>query len=134
MKNAFILFVLTASVMAVGLTHSFAFKAPDENKNSGVNQEKTNLSDKNSSMSSATGDTSRPSSTHGLSTIHKRNLNLSVEGDDVEAAIRSVAGLMMAPGMKVVLKKSQSDKLGFRHIRLRQLQVNPCNVGTDAYA
>ena len=40
MKNAFILFVLTASVMAVGLTHSFAFKAPDENKNSGVNQKK----------------------------------------------------------------------------------------------
>ena len=83
-------------------------------------RKKTNLSDKDSSRSSTTGDTSRLSSTHGLSTIHKRNLNLSVEGDDVEAAIRSVAGLMMAPGMKVVLKKSQSDKLGFRHIRLSQ--------------
>ena len=112
MKNAFILFVLTASVMAVGLTHSFAFKAPDENKNSGVNKEKTSLSDKDSSRSSTTGDTSRLSSTHGLSTILKRNLNLSVEGDDVGAAMRSVAGLMMAPGMRVVLKKSQSCKLG----------------------
>ena len=94
--------------LCIGLTQSHAFKAPDENKNSGVNQKKTNLSDKDSSRSSTAGDTSRLSSTHGLSTIHKRNLNLSVEGDDVAAAMRSVAGLMMAPGMKVVLKKSQS--------------------------
>lgn len=100
-------FVVT--LVLSGLTHSFAFRAPDEN-----------LVNNHEKKGTAENDTTTISTLSGLVTPLNRKLNIAVHGDEIQAAIDSVDVVMRSAGTEAVYKKTQKDKLGFRHINLTQ--------------
>ena len=129
MKKATLSIFLIVLVIIIGLTQSYAFKAPDANERtqgitekSGIKREKKGLSDE---------DITRHSYLAGLKTIHKRNLSLTIHGNDVDEAISCVDDLMKAAGTEAVLKRSHSDNLGYRHIRLLQRYKGLPVVGAE---
>jgi len=72
-----------------------------------------------------------------LKTISKQSLNLAVQGDDVEMAICTMDNLTQADGgiqtqgTEFVLRESQSDNLGYKHIRLEQRYKGLPVVGAE---
>lgn len=72
-----------------------------------------------------------------LKTISEQSLNLSVQGDDVKMAIRTMGDLIQADGgtpvqgTEFVLGKSETDNLGFKHIRLEQRYKGLRVVGAE---
>ena len=79
---------------------------------------------------------------NGLRTIFKQNLNLTVEGDDVEMSIDTINNLIQADvgelanripsqDTEFVLKNSESDNIGFKHIRLEQQYKGLRVVGAE---
>lgn len=90
------------------------------------------------------GEVNNPGSSplDGLKTISKQSLNLPVQGDVVEVAISAMSNLMhedsesLANGIQAqetefVLKESESDNLGFQHIRLEQRYKGLRVVGAE---
>jgi Zn-dependent metalloprotease len=113
MKKVALAIALAALMMFGGLSPAAAFKAPDEEV--GIDE----------------ADSANLSTPPGLETIHKGNLNLAAKGAVAQAGIDAIDDLMKAAGCEAVLKRIQTDNLGYQHIRLTQRYKGLPVVGAE---
>ncbi len=71
------------------------------------------------------------SSPDGLKIVSKQNLNLLVQGNEIEMAISTADKLAEGDGIKFVLKTLETDNLGFKHIRLEQRYKDLYVIGAE---
>ncbi len=68
---------------------------------------------------------------NGLRTIFEQNLNLTIQGDDVEMAIDTMNNLIQSQDTEFALKNLENDNIGFKHIRLEQQYKGLRVVGAE---
>jgi hypothetical protein len=103
-------FVIALMTMVFAPTRAFAFRGESRNP------AKSQMSITKLDRPGAIGD----SRIRGLKTVRQRGLKRSFTGTAHQAAVAAVDDLLAPVGSEAVVKRTQTDRLGYTHVRLEQ--------------